>query len=126
MKELEPAGAWEDFPCCCIAASDKAIAEQPEALRAFVKLMDVTSQWCLANKDQAAVATGDWLGIEPAVISKAVMGLSTTVTPTWMKNAALYPDILNELGQLTGSLKGKKLADVQDQVFDFQFTKTAR
>ena len=126
MKELEPAGAWEDFPCCCIAASDKAIAEQPEALRAFVKLMDVTSQWCLANKDQAAVATGDWLGIEPAVISKAVMGLSTTVTPTWMKNAALYPDILNDLGQLTGSLKGKKLADVQDQVFDFQFTKTAR
>ena len=126
MKELEPAGAWEDFPCCCIAASDKAIAEQPEALRAFVKLMDVTSRWCLANKDQAAVATGDWLGIEPAVISKAVMGLSTTVTPTWMKNAALYPDILNELGQLTGSLKGKKLADVQDQVFDFQFTKTAR
>ena len=126
MKELEPAGAWEDFPCCCIAASDKAIAEQPEALRSFVKLMDVTSQWCLANKDQAAVATGDWLGIEPAVISKAVMGLSTTVTPTWMKNAALYPDILNELGQLTGSLKGKKLADVQDQVFDFRFTKTAR
>ena len=126
MKELEPAGAWEDFPCCCIAASDKAIAEQPEALRSFVKLMDVTSQWCLANKDAAAKATGDWLGIEPAVISKAVMGLSTTVTPTWMKNAALYPDILNDLGQLTGSLKGKKLADVQDQVFDFQFTKTAR
>ena len=126
MKELEPAGAWEDFPCCCIAASDKAIAEQPEALRAFVKLMDATSQWCLANKDAAAKATGDWLGIEPAVISKAVMGLSTTVTPTWMKNAALYPDILNQLGQLTGSLKGKKLADVQDQVFDFQFTKTAR
>ena len=126
MKELPPAGAWEDFPCCCIAASDKAIAEQPEALRSFVRLMDVTSRWCLENKDAAAKATGDWLGIEPAVISKAVMGLSTTVTPTWMKNAALYPDILNQLGQLTGSLKGKKLADVQDLVFDFQFTKSAR
>lgn len=126
MKELEPKGAWEDFPCCCIAASDKAIAEQPEALRAFVRLMDLTSQWCLANKEAAAQATGDWLGIEPAVISKAVMGLSTTVTPTWMKNAALYPDILNELGQLTGSLKGKKLADVQDLVFDFRFTEVEK
>ena len=34
--------------------------------------------------------------------------------------------MLNQLGQLPGALKGKKLADVQDQVFDFQFTKTAR
>ncbi|OUO93201.1 ABC transporter substrate-binding protein [Cloacibacillus sp. An23] len=126
LKELPPAGEWADFPCCCIAASDKAIAEEPEALRSFVKLMTVSSEWCLANKEEAAKATGDWLGVEPEVISKAVMGLSTTVTPTWMKNASLYPDILNELGQLTGSLKGKKLADVQDQVFDFRFTKSAR
>lgn len=122
MKELPPKGAWEDFPCCCVAASDAIIMEQPEAVRSFVKLLAKSSDWCLANKDEAAKAAGDWLGIEPAVISKAVMGLSTTVTPTWMKNSGLYPDILNQLGQLTGSLKNKKLADVQDLVFDFQFT----
>ena len=44
----------------------------------------------------------------------------------WLNNAERYPEMLNQLGQLTGALKGKKLADVQDQVFDFQFTKTAR
>lgn len=122
MKELPPLSAWENFPCCCVAASDAVIAAQPEAVRSFVKLLAKSSEWCLANRDEAAQAAGDWLGVEPAVIAKAVMGLSTKVTPTWKKNAALYPDILNELGQLTGSLKDKKLADVEDLVFDFRFT----
>lgn len=126
MKELQPAGAWENFPCCCVAASDAIIKSQPEALRSFVKLLTVSSKWCLENKDKASADAGDWLGIEPEIVSKAVMGLSTTVTPTWTKNAALYPDILNELGQLTGSLKDKKLADTYDLVFDFQFTKVEK
>ena len=34
--------------------------------------------------------------------------------------------MLNQLGQLTGALKGKKLADVYDSVFDFQFTEVEK
>ena len=43
-----------------------------------------------------------------------------------MKNAALYPVMLTDLGQLTGALKGKKLAEVKDLVFDFRFTETVK
>lgn len=25
MKELPPAGAWESFPCCCIAGREEVI-----------------------------------------------------------------------------------------------------
>ena len=70
----------------------------------------------------AAAETADWLGLEPEVIAKAEMEFSTRVTKTWLKNAELYPEMLNRLGQLTGKLKDKKLSEVKDVVFDFRFT----
>ena len=80
----------------------------------------------MANKLEAAKVTSEWYGLDADIIAKADIEFSTKVTPTWLKNAALYPDMLNQLGQLTGALKGKKLADVYDLVFDFQFTEVEK
>ena len=122
MKELPPAGAWKSFPCCCIAAREEIIEQHPEAVKAFVKLLANSSRWCEKNKKEAAVEAANWLGLEPEVIARAHMEFSTKVTKRWLKNAALYPDMLNRLGQLTGKLKDKKLSEVKDQIFDFRFT----
>lgn len=126
MKELPPKGAWESFPCCCIAGREEVIEKYPEAVEAYVRLITVASEWCSANKEAGAAEAAAWLGLEPEVIARAEMEFSTKVTPTWLKNAALYPEMLNQLGQLTGALKDKKLADVQDLVFDFRFTEVEK
>ena len=97
-----------------------------EAVAAYVKLITESSKWCMANKLEAAKVTSEWYGLDADIIAKADIEFSTKVTPTWLKNAALYPDMLNQLGQLTGALKGKKLADVYDLVFDFQFTEVEK
>ena len=93
MKELEPAGAWEDFPCCCIAASDKAIAEQPEALRSFVKLMDVMVAGCMASMvamTSAFVALG-------LVRNVVISGVITEQTPPWSLWARAVKKVLQML-----------------------------
>ena len=138
MKELPPKGEWESFPCCCVAGSDAIVKAHPEAVAAYVKLITESSKWCMANKLEAAKVTSEWYGLDADIIAKADIEFSTKVTPTWLKNAALYPDMLNQLGQLTGALKGKKLADVYDLVFgkkladvydlvfDFQFTEVEK
>lgn len=126
MKELPPKGAWESFPCCCIAGREEVIEKYPEAVEAYVRLITVASEWCSANKEAGAAEAAAWLGLEPEVIARAEMEFSTKVTPTWLKNAALYPEMLNQLGQLTGALKDKKLADVQELVFDFRFTEVEK
>ena len=122
MKELPPKGAWNSFPCCCVAGREEVIEKYPEAVKAYVKLLTVSSEWCAKNTKDAAVEAANWLGLEPEVIAKAHMEFSTKVTKRWMKNAALYPEILNRLGQFTGKLKDKKLDDVKNEVFDFRFT----
>lgn len=126
MKELPPAGRWKSFPCCCIAGRTEVIEKNPEAVKAFVSLLTMTSKWCQNNKHEAAAAASDWLGIPAPVIEKADMEFSTKVTKKWMKNAALYPEMLSRLGQLTGQLKDKKLADVKDLVFDFRFAEVEK
>ena len=65
-------------------------------------------------------------GTQKYEVEGAGTGVIVGEKSLWLNNAERYPEMLNQLGQLTGALKGKKLADVQDQVFDFQFTKTAR
>ncbi len=122
MKELPPAGRWKSFPCCCVAGRTEIIEKNPEAVKAFVKLLTMTSKWCGKNKLEAAQAASDWLGVPTSVIAKADMEFSTTVTKKWLKNAALYPEMLSRLGQLSGQLKDKKLDDVKNLVFDFRFT----
>lgn len=126
MKELPPAGAWKSFPCCCVAASEAMLEKQPEITATFLKLISYSSDWCMKDKHDAAVETSNWLGVPANVIEKADIEYSTKVTKKWLKNAALYPDILNKLGQLTGRLKGKKLNDVKSLVFDFNFNKVKK
>ena len=126
MKELPPKGEWESFPCCCVAGSDAIVKAHPEAVAAYVKLITESSKWCMANKLEAAKVTSEWYGLDADIIAKADIEFSTKVTPTWLNNAERYPEMLNQLGQLTGALKGKKLADVYDLVFDFQFTEVEK
>ena len=126
MKELPPQGEWESFPCCCVAGLQDAVEKYPEAVKQYVRLITVASEWCQQNKKEGAAIGAEWLGIEPAVIENAEIEFSTKVTPTWLNNAERYPEMLNQLGQLTGALKGKKLADVYDLVFDFRFTEVEK
>lgn len=126
LGELPPEGRWTSFPCCCIAGTEKIVSKHPEAVKAYVDLITAVSEWCMENKHDAAVATSNWLGVPVEVIERAHMRFFTNVTPGWLANADMYPDVLNRLGQLTGKLKGKKLAEVMDLVFDLRFAKVEK
>ena len=126
LGDLPPEGQWTSFPCCCIAGTEKIIAEQPRAVKAYVDLITAVSKWCMEHKHDAAVATSNWLGVPVEIIEGAHMRFFTDVTPKWLHNASEYPDVLNRLGQLTGRLKDKKLSDVMDVVFDFSFVSVSQ
>lgn len=121
LSELPPAGRWANFPCCCITGTEKIVAEFPEAVGDYMKLLYIVAKWCMENKHEAATVTSEWMGVPVEVIEKAHIRFFTDVTPDWLANAEMYAEILNRLGQLTGKLKGKKLANTMDQVFDFRF-----
>ncbi len=123
LKDLPPAGQWAHFPCCVTAARTEIIEQHPEIVKAYLKLLTYSSDWCNKNKEEADKLSSVWFGVPLEAVRISEMTFSTDPTPQWMTNAALYPKVLNEMGQFKGSLKDKTLDEVKDLVFDFSLLK---
>ena len=121
LKTLPPAGKWEHFPCCVTAAHTNVIEKNPDILQAYMELLTKSSEWCNANKAEADELSAVWFGVPVEATRMSEMTFSTEPSEKWFRNASLYPDMLNKMGQFKNHLKGKTLEESRDLVFDFRF-----
>lgn len=124
-RELPPAGEWHDFPCCVMGASQKVIDGHPEVVKGLTRLMTAASQWCNANKADAAGITADWIGVPQKAIEKSTIIYTTDPSANWMRGEATFMNILNRMDKLKGRLKDKKLDEVTSDIYDFSFIRAA-
>ena len=123
LKTLPPAGKWDHFPCCVTAAHVNIIEKYPEVLKAYMELLTKSSEWCNAHKEEADKLSAVWFGVPVEATRMSQMTFSTDPNEKWFRNASLYPDMLNKMKQFKNHLKGKKLEESKDLVFDFRFVK---
>jgi NitT/TauT family transport system substrate-binding protein len=121
LKDLPPAGAWRDFPCCVTAAREEVVAKNPEVVQKFIELIARSSQWCDKNKPEAGVIAAKWIGVPEEVGKASSLVFLTNFNDGWMRGAGTYMDILNKMGNFSGKLKDKKLEDVKPIMFDLKF-----
>ena len=62
-RDLPPAGAWTDFPCCVMGASDQIIKNDPAIVQAMTDLMTSASKWSNSHKKEAADISAKWIGV---------------------------------------------------------------
>jgi NitT/TauT family transport system substrate-binding protein len=123
LRDLPPEGKWHDTPCCVVAASDEAIADYPDEIKAFMKLIEQTSEWCNQNSDGAAKITADWMGISEEAAAKAMLHYTTEPSDSWKDGVSVYLTTLDKMDKYEGALKGKQLNEIESSLFDFQFVK---
>jgi NitT/TauT family transport system substrate-binding protein len=123
LSEFPPEGQWYDFPCCVYAARADIVEEYPEIIQGMVDLLFYSADWCQNNRGDAAPILADIIGIPVEVVESAQIVYTTTPTEKWMEGQALYVDMLNQLGIFEGELKGKKINDIEDELFNFSFNK---
>jgi NitT/TauT family transport system substrate-binding protein len=121
LRDLPPAGAWHNFPCCVMAARDAVIAEHPEVLRKTVELLNKSGQWCNDHKAEEGQILAGWTGSPAEAVQKSTIVYTTEPSENWMNGQATYLEILNSMNKFRGELKGKSLAEVEDKLFDFSF-----
>ena len=119
LKDLPPAGRWSNFPCCVAAARTEILEAHPAETAALVDLLTKSAAWINANKSEAATITAEWLGMPREAIERSTIVFGTDPTEGWIRGAGAYLDVLNAMNKLSGSLKGKKIEDVQGILFDF-------
>lgn len=127
LEELPP-GTFRNHPCCCIAATEKAIREKPDAIVDLLVLFLQATQTINADLDTAVRAATRWLGTSEAVerMSIATSGYSMDDSPEWHKAMTRWIEAMNGLNAFTGKLKGLKPDKAPDLAYDFSLLKKAK
>lgn len=123
LRDLPPDGYWHDFPCCIVAASESVLKDNPEVVNTFMDLMTISSQYCNEHRDVLAEVTAEWIGIPQDAAEKSTVIYTTDPTEKWLRGAGIYLDVLNDMGNFSGSLKDQELEEVQELLFDFKAVK---
>lgn len=121
LRDLPPAGAWHNFPCCVLAARDDIIASNPAVVGKMVELLGKSGQWCNDHKADEGKLLAAWTGAPAEAVEKSAIVFTSDASENWMNGQAQYLDMLNSMDKFRGSLKGKSLAEVKDLVFDLSF-----
>ncbi len=120
LNELPP-GIWKDHPCCCIGATDEAMAIKKPIIKEFLKLIILATQY--ANEDPAMHVrdASTWIGTTIEVEEKSLptSGFTTNPDEEWKKAMQVWIDEMNRLGKLEGTLKEKKGREVEEILYDF-------
>jgi NitT/TauT family transport system substrate-binding protein len=121
LRDLPPAGAWYNFPCCVMAAREETLATSDEAVRMLVQLMAASASWSNDHKQQVAAIAEKWMGTPASAVEKSTIIYTVQPSQNWLRGAATYLDMLNRLHKLSGSLAGQKFRDVRQQLFKFDY-----
>ena len=126
LRELPPHGAWHDAPCCAIAGRTEYLSSNQEAVTSFLKVMAHAGEWSNKNRDEYSGIVAQWVGIPADAARQSTIVFLPYPTDTWMKNLGVYQDLLNDMNKYKGPMKGKKLAEVKDLMFDFSYIEKAK
>jgi NitT/TauT family transport system substrate-binding protein len=121
LRDLPPAGAWHNFPCCVMAARVETLTANSEAVAKLVKLMAASAAWSNSHKQEVATIAEKWMGTPAAAVEKSTIIYTVQPSQNWLRGAATYLAMLNRLHKLSGPLAGKKLDEVKDRLFEFDY-----
>ena len=128
LSDLPPAGMWRFHPCCCVCATDEAIAAHPEALGAFVRMMQAATEWINADKEAAASLAAQWtrkpLEVERMSVPNIVY--TTAADEAYRTGLDRWFDMMRDLGKFQGELAGLSDAELFARVHDLSFLEAER
>ena len=122
LASLPPKGKWVDHPCCCVAASDEMIKNHPEITAKLVQVMANATEWMGANGQEMPSLCSAWLGTSEKDERLSLDCIKFVVAPneTWKSGVWDYVDLMQNLGEINGRLKGKNKKEIESLVFDFR------
>nr|WP_245527612.1 ABC transporter substrate-binding protein [Methanotorris igneus] len=120
-KDLPPKGMWKDHPCCVIAASEDALNNKRDAVKAFLKLIVLATKEINENKELVIKDSAEWLGVDEKVEEESIPNMKFDTNPEPLKEGTyLFVDVMNKQGAMDGKLKGvSNKSEIDNILFDF-------
>ncbi len=114
LRDLPPAGKWINHPCCCVAATGEALAAHPEAIKAFLKVIMLSTQLIRDEPALAIDSASQWTKYDRAVEADSIPTIAYVAEPTdrWVAGMETWAEMVREVGLFTG-----KYADASPKEF---------
>lgn len=121
LATLPPKGEWIDHPCCSVVATDELIKNQPDIVAGLVEVIIRAARWMEKNPDEVPGICSDWLGTSIKDERVSLKCIKFTVDPTdaWKTGTFKYINLMQNLGEISGKLKGKTQDKISSLIFDF-------
>jgi sulfonate transport system substrate-binding protein len=104
LRDLPPSGRWVDHPCCCIAASQETIRQHGPALKAFLKVILLSTDWIHRDEEAAIRCASQWTKYDIAVERMSVPTVRYVAEPTetWLTGMRTWWRMAQEIDLFNG------------------------
>jgi sulfonate transport system substrate-binding protein len=127
LEQLPP-GTFRNHPCCCIAATTRALSEKPRAITALMVLWLQATETINQDLEVAVQAASHWIGTSAQVERNSIPTSGYAMTPDsdWRSTMGKWLEAMNHMNYFKGRLRGKSEAQVASLAYDFACLERAR
>ena len=127
LRDLPPKGKWVDHPCCCVSATDETLRKHPEAVKAFLKVILLSTQVIRQEPELAIDAATKWIKNPRDVEADSVPHISYVAEPSksWMRAMGTWVTLMQDVEAFNGAYACISAADVLQDVCRFDLLKQA-
>ncbi|MBP2171879.1 ABC transporter substrate-binding protein [Methanococcus voltae] len=118
--ELPPEGAWVGHSCCVLVASDDAIANNRDVVKAMTKLMLAGNKEINKNPELAVNACSAQLGTPLEVEELSIPNIKFAEKVDKLKVfGPQFVQVMDEQGMMQNELKGLTEDEIREKLYDF-------
>ncbi|MGB2824790.1 MAG: ABC transporter substrate-binding protein [Phycisphaerae bacterium] len=104
LRDLPPKGKWIDHPCCCVAATSETLEKHPGPVKAFLKVILLSTQLINADRPLAIKCASRWTKYDEEVEKDSIPTIGYVAEPTdsWLAGMKTWAEMLREVKLFTG------------------------
>ncbi len=119
LDEYPPAGKWSDSPCCVFTATEDAINNKREELKAIIRMLDESAKYFTEHREEASKELSEIIGVEEETVFNSNVRYSTEVSESWLNSIKVYIEAINKLEKFDDKFKDKSFEEISEESFDF-------
>ena len=127
LRDLPPEGKWVNHPCCCVSATERTIATYPEIIKAFLKLIVLSTELIKSDQALAIDCASRWTKYDKAVEEASIPTITYIAEPTdsWVAGMRTWCEMVTEIELFTGEYAGASPDEFVSDVCDLDLCRAA-
>jgi len=122
LSTLPPKDKWKGHPCCVVAASDAALRDKRDVIKALLKVIAAGADLMTKDVEKAIAAEAVWTKTAPEIGRKSISHVSYVIRPdeAWQKAVETWVDMMMTSNQFQKNLKGKSVREIDAVILDLR------